>query len=167
MHRRLAALYCVIALVMVNFSIASKERLLSEGRVIYLELAPIDPRSLMQGDYMALRYKLAAEASPSLRQDGPSSGRVVIALDERSIGHFKRVHQGGSVASDEALLNYRVRDGMVQFGTNAFFFQERTGDRYAKARFGEFRVSSNGEMLLTGLRGESLEPLTAPTSRGR
>jgi uncharacterized membrane-anchored protein len=167
MRRHLAALYCVIALAVVNFSIASKERLLSEGRVIYLELAPVDPRSLMQGDYMALRYKLAAEASASLRNDQPSSGRVVIALDERSVGHFKRVHEGGNVATDEALLNYRVRDGMVQFGTNAFFFQEGRADRYAKARFGEFRVSSSGEMLLTGLRDQSLEPLAAPTSRGR
>jgi len=30
-------------------------------QVVYLELAPVDPRSLIQGDYMALRFALARE----------------------------------------------------------------------------------------------------------
>ncbi|MFX7329222.1 GDYXXLXY domain-containing protein, partial [Acinetobacter baumannii] len=35
---------------------AQKEMLLKEGQLVLLPLAPVDPRSLMQGDYMALRY---------------------------------------------------------------------------------------------------------------
>ena len=30
---------------------------MTEGSVILLQTAPIDPRSLMQGDYMALRFQ--------------------------------------------------------------------------------------------------------------
>src|SRR5205807_976804 len=39
--------------------VVEKERLLAEGAPILLELRPRDPRSLMQGDYMELRYALA------------------------------------------------------------------------------------------------------------
>ena len=46
-------------LVAVNGSIVAKERIKTHGERIYLELAPVDPRSLMQGDYMALRFALA------------------------------------------------------------------------------------------------------------
>lgn len=159
MRRAIAVIACVIALALVDFSIAKKERLLSEGRLVYLELAPVDPRSLMQGDYMALRYKLANEAAALLTREESSSGRVVVALDARSVASFKRLHDGGPLAADEALLFYRVRNGTLKFATNAFFFQEAHAQDYAKAHFGEFRVASDGELLLTGLRGESLEPL--------
>ena len=37
-------------LVGAGWIIWSNERILADGRVVLLELAPIDPRSLMQGD---------------------------------------------------------------------------------------------------------------------
>jgi len=58
-------------------------------------------------------------------------------------------------------LRYRVRAGRVKFATNAFFFEEGTGARYQRARYGEFRVAPSGELLLTGLRGADLERLGA------
>lgn len=47
----LGVLAGIAILALVNASILDKEKLLSEGQVVYLELAPVDPRSLMQGDY--------------------------------------------------------------------------------------------------------------------
>ncbi|MET0346848.1 MAG: GDYXXLXY domain-containing protein [Casimicrobiaceae bacterium] len=47
---------------------------------------------------------------------------------------------------------------MPKLGTNAFFFEEGTGDRYAGARYGEFRVAPDGEAILTGLRDGALTP---------
>jgi uncharacterized membrane-anchored protein len=49
----------LIILLLVNLSIWDKQVHLNEGEVIYLELAPIDPRSLMQGDYMALQFAIS------------------------------------------------------------------------------------------------------------
>lgn len=46
----------LLALVVVNHGVVKRERILSDGRPLLLELAPVDPRALMQGDYMALRY---------------------------------------------------------------------------------------------------------------
>ena len=42
-----------------NYSVLKKEKLLSDGHLILLKLAPVDPRSLMQGDYMRLRYDIS------------------------------------------------------------------------------------------------------------
>ena len=44
---------------LVNFAIWQKQTHLDKGEEIFLELAPVDPRSLMQGDYMALRFELS------------------------------------------------------------------------------------------------------------
>jgi uncharacterized membrane-anchored protein len=52
-----------------------------------------------------------------------------------------------------------VRAGRPKFGTNAFFFEEGTADRYADARYGEIRVDAEGEAILTGLRDRDLRPL--------
>ena len=50
----------------VNVSIWHKEQLLANGKTVFLALAPVDPRSLMQGDYMALRFKLERDIAPQL-----------------------------------------------------------------------------------------------------
>ena len=161
MRSAIAAIACVVSLALVNWSIYAKERLLATGAVVLLELAPVDPRSLMQGDYMALRFAIANDAGPAARAAARTSsdGRIVAALDARRVAGFRRLHEGAPPASDEVLLRYRVREREMKFATNAFFFQEGTAARYEAARYGEFRVAPDGEMLLTGLRDKDLKPL--------
>lgn len=43
--------------------------------------------------------------------------------------------------------------------TDAFYFKEGEGARWAAARYGEFRVDAGGKALLVGLRGDKLAPL--------
>ena len=160
MRSTIALIACLAVLALVDFSIRGKERQLAEGGVVFLELAPVDPRSLMQGDYMALRFKMANDALPAIKSSiSVSDGRIVALLDERSIAAFRRLDDGASLAGKEVLLRYRVRNGELKFATNAFFFQEGTARRYEGARYGEFRVAPDGELLLTGLRGAELQSL--------
>jgi uncharacterized membrane-anchored protein len=159
MRNAIALVACVAGLALVNFSIAGKERLLREGKLAYLELAPVDPRSLMQGDYMALRFKMANDASGDAISAARQDGRIVAALDARGIASYRRLHDGKPPASNEVLLRYRVRERHIKFATNAFFFQEGTGKRYEAARYGMFRVAEDGELLLTDLRGADLQQL--------
>ncbi len=166
--RRIAAVLAGIAiLVIVNWTIYARETLLAEGRLVLLELAPVDPRSLMQGDYMALRFRVANEAfGPKSLRDG-ADGRIIVRLDERGVGRFVRHDDGTPLQPQELALRYRIRGGRVKFATNAFFFEEGTAKRYEAARFGEFRVADTGtmpgmkrgDMLLTGLRNAALESL--------
>ncbi|HSN33839.1 MAG TPA: GDYXXLXY domain-containing protein [Ideonella sp.] len=156
--RKLLALAAGVAiLAAANWTIYGRERLLADGRVVLLELAPVDPRSLMQGDYMALRFAVGDALQRSVR-DG-ADGRVIVRLDERGVGRFARRDEGAALGEREVALRYRVREGRVKFATNAFFFQEGHAGDYVGARFGEFRVAPSGELLLTGLRGRDLEPL--------
>nr|WP_255016738.1 GDYXXLXY domain-containing protein [Psychrobacter sp. PraFG1]UTT87693.1 GDYXXLXY domain-containing protein [Psychrobacter sp. PraFG1] len=56
-----AILGLLLTLSVVNISIAKNEKLLATGESVLLKLAPVDPRSLMQGDYMALNYALSEQ----------------------------------------------------------------------------------------------------------
>jgi uncharacterized membrane-anchored protein len=145
----------LLLLAIANYAIYGKERLLAEGRVALLELAPVDPRSLMQGDYMALRFKVADNIF-ARQGDKLEDGHAIVELDARGVGHFSRMDDGAPLGANELRMRYRVRDGKVKFATNAFFFQEGEAKIYESALYGEFRVDANGDSLLTGMRGKDL-----------
>jgi len=151
----------VLLLAAVNWGIYSRERLLASGRVVMLELAPVDPRSLMQGDYMALRFDAANAAFGRARgrSDESADGRLVVVVDERGVGTYARLDDGTALAGNEARIRYRIRNGQPKLATNAYFFTEGQGNAYAKARYGEFRIAPDGEAILTRLRDEALSPL--------
>lgn len=44
-------------------AVLQKEKTIKEGQFVLLELAPVDPRSLMQGDYMSLNYAISTRTS--------------------------------------------------------------------------------------------------------
>ena len=147
--RLLTLLGAFFVLAGVNGSIYQKEQVIRDGRTIYLELAPADPRSLMQGDYMALRFRLAGEID-GLRETDPDARIAPLALDERGVASLAA---GGS----DLGIAFKIRNGEVWLGTNAYFFEEGTAGRYEGARFGEFRIDpGNGEAVLVGLRDAEL-----------
>ena len=152
--RALTALGAILVLVAVDHAIRAKERIISSGELIYLELSPVDPRSLMQGDYMALRFQLADQ----LDREGTGNRanlRAPIVLDERHVATLAT--QG---VSTDRFIRYRMRDGRAWLGTNAYFFEEGSAARFADARFGEFRLDrESGEAVLVGLRDAKLKAL--------
>jgi uncharacterized membrane-anchored protein len=172
MRVKLAILGLLLSLGLVNWSIMLKERHLAEGDIVYLQLAPVDPRSLMQGDYMALRFQIANQvydALPKTKKSGrgrqevaADDGFVVVHLDERKVATFKSIGTPQDLAKGDMLLRFRVRNGEVKFATNAYFFQEGHGQYYQTAKFGQFRVDHKGELLLTALFDQDLKRLHAP-----
>ena len=139
----------------------SNERILSGGQTVLLELAPVDPRSLMQGDYMALNYALNTSIVQKQSRD---DGYAVVSLDAKRIAKLVRTQadlssETLSLKPDELVIRYRVRNHRVQIATNAFFFQERQEPLFRSARFGEFRVASNGEPRLVAMLDADLKKL--------
>ena len=155
MNRALLLAGLVLILAIANWAIASRELLKSSGAVVYLELAPVDPRYIMQGNYMALSYKIDLK-TPATAE----SGYLIIRLDNRHVA--KAVGWNSEPAAGELRLKYRSRDGRTSIGSDAYFFEEGTGELYRKARYGEFRVAENGEALLVGLRDANLVRLGKP-----
>ena len=148
----------VVALGIPNYAVIGKERVLASGTPVLVELAPVDPRSLMQGDYMRLDYAITRELSS--RADWPRDGHIVVRLDGSGVATFIRRHvEGTPLSAGELLLQYRKRGNRVRVGPNAFFFQEGHAQRYQGARYGELRVGADGEAVLVGLRDANLRPL--------
>lgn len=169
MRKVIAVVSLVLVLVLVNWSILGKQKQLSEGRVVYLDLAPVDPRSLMQGDYMALRFAIANEVYNALPKSekyrswrhnvDASDGYVVVSLDDQQVASFKAIYTDQKLSENEILMRYRVRNGAVKFATNAFFFQEGHAEFYEKAKYGQFRVNESGDLLLVDMYDEALNKL--------
>ncbi len=168
MVRKLALVFLVIILGILNWSIYTKEKHLTDGRIIFLELAPVDPRSLMQGDYMALRFNLANDIDEAFPQKNEqhfrnsvdaSDGYVVVSLDDRNIVTFKFLYKDQALSRNEILLRYRIRNGSVKFATNAFFFQEGHSKYYESAQYGQFRIDDSGELLLVAMHDKELNKL--------
>ncbi len=159
MRKVLALLAGLALLAFVNFGIYQRERLLTEGRVVLLKLSPVDPRSLMQGDYMRLNFEVADLAFPWQDRKKLADGRIVVGVDRRNVGHFRRLADARPLAADEIALRYRMRGGEPNFATNAYFFEEGQAQAYASAAYGEFRVGEDGEMILTRLRDARFQAL--------
>lgn len=163
--RTLTVLGALLVLGSVDYSIYGKERVIRDGETIYLELAPVDPRSLMQGDYMALRFHLADRIERWRETEGRARARAApLSVDHRGVATLREDAGGVATPSGEAggspVIAFRIRGGRVWLGTNAYFFAEGTADRYTRARYGEFRVDpSSGEAVLVGLRDADLNPL--------
>jgi uncharacterized membrane-anchored protein len=147
-----------LALGVPALLVAQKEYLLREGEQLFLQLAPVDPRSLMQGDFMRLSYAVSNEVHRG-ESDVPADGLVVLAVDAQHRGTYVRFDDGTALGPNEVRLRYRRRHGFVRFSAEAFYFQEGQGARYAKAKYGELRVTGAGDAVLVGLRGQELEPL--------
>ena len=153
--RRLLILAAVLVLGAVNWSIFAKERIKTNGERIFLALAPVDPRSLMQGDYMALRFEIVNGISAA------ESGSVPLRVDSNGVATLNP-----DLAAAGLRIRYRIRNGQVWLGTNAYFFEEGTARQYESARYGEFRVDrASGEAVLVGLADEHLKKMgTLPIS---
>lgn len=148
--------------------VVHKQRVLATGQTVLLELAPVDPRSLMQGDYMQLSYAIADEvAGPNWFgvhefADIPRHGNLVIRLDALGVGHYVRIDDGSPLADGELRLEYRVREDWgrnLRVGSDAFFFEEGSAALYEDARYGEVVVAEDGEAILVGLRDADRRPL--------
>jgi len=165
-RRALVAGGLVLVLAVPNALVVQKERLLAAGTPMLLELAPVDPRSLIQGDYMALNYAMSRELAETQRT-WPRTGKVVVRLDEHGVARFVRHHDPrAALGAGEHLLAYRWRRGRLRVGTDAFHFQEGHASRYERARYGEVRVAPSGTSVLVGLRDSSRKALGAPVVTG-
>ena len=145
----------LVVLALFNFSVWKKERMLAEGRQVLLALAPVDPRSLMQGDYMVLDYAVRRNMDSKPRQ----SGRLVLRDDERGVAQLVGLDDGTALAADCYFLKYKAGRHRISLGAESFFFEEGQGPLFEQAAFGELVVDASGNSVLVGLRDKDLQKL--------
>ncbi|MEM9951564.1 MAG: GDYXXLXY domain-containing protein [Chloroflexota bacterium] len=159
---RVAILFGTLAvfLYLINSGIASSERNIAEGLPAYLELAPVDPRSLIQGDYMTLSYAVERDIRNS-DVDYEDRGQVVLTLDENQVATFESFYEEGqTLEANQVVVNYKARNAWrVQVGVDSFFFQEGQAEDYEIAEYAEVRILEGGGVMLINLADENLQTI--------
>ncbi|AXY73801.1 hypothetical protein D3H65_07340 [Paraflavitalea soli] len=139
----------LLVLVFFHYSISKKETILHKGTLVLLELAPVDPRSLIQGDYMDLRYAIARETNAD---SIPKRGYCVVSLDSGLIARKIRLQQHRTPrAPNEYLIGYTADRWNINIGAESFFFQEGQAEKFGKAKYGAIKIDGQGNSLLVGL----------------
>ena len=152
-------------------SVQRMETVLAEGKTILLPLAPVDPRALLMGDYMDLRYTVNDRIHDALRKakaasgtDAGAEGLAVLRVRNEPVpqaADFVRLDDGSPLRNDEFYLSYKLRGHRVITAATAYYFQEGTARHYENARFGQFKVAVSGKTVLVGLcntEGKLIEP---------
>ena len=145
-------------LIYFNHSVWKKEGLLKDGQLVLLELAPVDPRSLMQGDYMRLRYKISENFNFYIMA---KRGYCVVALDQNDTVYEARFQKDLTPLNNgEYLIKYTgSRQSNMKIGAESFFFQEGHAKKYGKAKYGGLKIDKYGNSILVGLYDEQLRKI--------
>ena len=140
----------ILLLGYFNWSVYKKEQILKDGRLVLLQLVPVDPRSLMQGDYMILNYQEASSAP--VDEQTATRGYAVLRTDSNQVGEIVRLQNAlEPVNSDELVIKYKIVHHRLFLGAESFFFEEGQDTLYQKAMYGGLKVDDKGQSLLVGL----------------
>ncbi len=171
----LAAFSIALFLIMIG----RHEWHLAHSGSIYVKLKPVDPRSILQGDYMALNYQLyLAELPPAMEliEDHlPSDAAKAYFYNQPSILSYVQLDAQRRVIQtrfDPQLLNdypgasaklvlrnpHNTFEGLYP-AARSFLFAEGLEPCYRNAQFAELKVRENGQPLLVNLVGENLKAL--------
>jgi uncharacterized membrane-anchored protein/uncharacterized membrane protein len=143
----------------LGYQTFTNETLLKEGETVRLELAPIDPRSLIQGDYVRLNYDISENTS-FLNAGLPGEKIQLILRPEGEVysysGYYKQRGKWNRTyekqETDVVINGVIGGDGRVIFGIESFFVEEGTGiDVENTAEFAIVKIPENGNALLVNL----------------
>ena len=170
MRKVIMLVLLVLILVILNYSIYEKEQIKKHGSIVLLRLEPVDPRSLMQGDYMQLRYAIEQDMSGKIIDDiikdtlngetkesknDTNGGYIVIRVDENNVAQFVRFHEGEGLLMDEKLLKFNMLGSSARISPDSFLFQEGHAKYYDNAEYGIFKFDESGKYILLGLADEN------------
>lgn len=150
------SLFIVIAFVgllgFFGYAVIQKEAILNKGRLVLLQLAPVDPRSLMQGDYMSLNYAIA-QTSERFNDSIGSRGFVLLDIDKNGVGQLVRKTKAiePTIENQVYIKFYNNRTWNYNIGAESYFFQEGQAEKYEKALYGGLRIDNKGNSVLIGL----------------
>ena len=158
------AFWAIVAaqLVFLLGFIAVREVALSTGREVVLQTVPVDPRSLLQGDYAILDYEIAR--MPAYLPDWEVGETVYVELREAPVHWRSGVYSRTlSEVRTEVFIRGRVdRPGHLDFGIGTYFVPEGTGWIIEQAEDVKVvaKVDDNGNAVIKDVLvdGEPFDP---------
>ncbi|KYG22605.1 hypothetical protein SE92_22295 [Bradyrhizobium sp. AT1] len=140
-------LQCVLLVLMV----ADRMQILREGREVTLQTQPVDPRDLLRGDYVVLRYDISQVPAGALAGK-PAESRnptVFVKLAPNADGVYAAVSVHAEpvpVTAPEVLIRGRVSHSCgstarnfcdtlaIKYGLESYFVPEGEGGKLEQAR---------------------------------
>ena len=160
----------VILFVVTGFSANKEEGYKKSNSYFYLELAPVDPRSLLQGDYMTLNYDITDKAQEIIFNGIYDSkdennkfldmrkGYIVVSLDENKVAKFVKLSKEKTDEKDLLFIAFKSDGFNVNINANSYLFQEGTGDKYEDARYSKV-VLVGDKLRLVDLRDKDFKEI--------
>lgn len=156
--KALVALNFFLVLSFFFFNVYKQENIKNERSKLILELAPVDPRSLLQGDYMTLRYALTDDIySYEFENQIPfSKGYVLLDKDENGVALFSGISEEWQPGSVEFR---RDNNGTYFVAVDSYFFEEGKGDEFARAKYARFYLYDKGKTKIEVLLDRNREAI--------
>jgi len=133
-HRVIYSIIIGFQLLALLALVISREYTLRAGKVITLEVIPVDPRSLMRGDYLIINYKISTIEIYKLVTDGidiQEGDRIYVTLGKRgefweTVNGFRNKERmpSGVIALKgriKRVMNGRIR---LDYGIESYFIPE-------------------------------------------
>ncbi|MBW3110234.1 GDYXXLXY domain-containing protein [Bacillus sp. MCCB 382] len=146
----------------IGYQVYSNETLLQNGETVILELEPVDPRSLLQGDYVELNYSISQLKDISI--DDTRSVTIVLRKNTEGIHEYSGIYRFHGKwntpykkKSGDVLLNGKVtsswdNNAQISYGIEHFFIPEGTGlNVQEKMKTAVVNVSNKGDGILVRL----------------
>ena len=142
MGRRFSLAFgCIIAaqLLLLGALIGVKEYRLHTGTTVVLQTVPVDPRSLLQGDFAILGYEISA--LPSHLSNLGNDRTVYVYLAQRDEIWVAVRHTTFRPSDEDLFIKGKVSAGRLDFGIGTYFVPEGTGHIIERARDVKVKVS--------------------------
>ena len=179
----MALLIALLMLLPLNYKIWQFENVLATGKPVVLKIVPVDPRSLMQGDYMSLNYAILQDIAAQLndepdqlndeqtneedtwqitRKPQPKRIYALIHQNEQGVATLCRVEKTKPMDFTDCEPNLYLPINNTGWSpalpSQEYFFAEGKGQYYAQAEYAEYRFK-DGILLLARLLDKDLKPL--------
>ena len=174
----LVGVFLIALLGAVNYKVQQFEEVLATGKPVVLKIAPADPRSLMQGDYMVLNYAILSELQQSQFSSESNESNETTGIDELSpsgkkayiLVHLDKNHVATLCEAQSEIptdfkhctpnlyLPIRYRGWSPELPSQDYFFAEGKGEYYAQSEYAEYRFK-DGILLLARLLDKDLKGL--------
>ncbi|WP_462425717.1 GDYXXLXY domain-containing protein [Fusobacterium varium] len=149
MKKIFVVLNLLLLMIVFGYSVIKEEKNLKKA-TFYIKTVPVDPRSLIQGDYMVLNYDIAESARMEI--GNIRKGYIRIKINDLKIVEFIRIDEEYLPPSNnEISIQFQKNGSNIDIGVNSYLFQEGTGNKFQKAQYAEVIELKNGKLRLKNL----------------
>lgn len=155
-------------LILLLAFVGYKENIIRSGTSVVLQTVPVDPRSLLQGDFAILNYRISRLSEWVVDRKPGDTFYVELREGEDGVWEATDYNQGKPY-KDEIIIKGTVDSrGGLDFGIGTYFVPEGTGHIIQRAQDVKVRValSSGGSAVIEELLvdGEPFDPSRPPST---